>query len=83
MERDCLGWDVGYAVKEARFLSGDGHSSCLAFKKKKRKSQHWSRGPALGKRMRSHKLEARILQEETFLAVHYGLPQAQPYFPAC
>lgn len=32
--------------------------------------------------MRSHKLEARIFQEETFLAAHYGLPQADPFLAA-
>lgn len=36
----------------------------------------------MGKRMRSHKLEARIFQEETFLAAHYGLPQASPFLAA-
>lgn len=36
----------------------------------------------MGKRMRSHKLEARIRQEEIFLAIHYGLPQAQPFLPS-
>ena len=51
-------------------------------KKKKKKASAQSRGPTLGKRMRSRKLEARILQEEPFLAVLYGPSQAQPFLPA-
>ena len=54
----------------------------LKKKKKKKKASARSRGPTLGKRMRSHKLEATILQEEPFLAVCYGLLQAQTFLPA-